>query len=388
MHEQGVHTPTDFPAQALWCLVYQALENERCLDLRYRAISTDLMDDGPVPNYKVMKQLALRNRLGWLYRPFIALATTSMPVLAAVHWLTGLMVVVARVGRLREATLHIIATTPANMRLIKNAIGQEPELRMRHHDQDVLVLRRLSREIGIRGVLFCIAEHIRLLDQILRTKGRKRTDLLLHSRDAFLLLMLVLYAKQRPTHCFATDDHYQRWAFVLSHSCADLRLVQHGFLDPLVGFPNPFGNARTVYVRDQVFAPMYATYYRICQSKVFSPTTVFAPNKFSRSGIFLASSFPSIDDEIDLVRLLKSRLELPVIVKFHPSHAYDARQQTLAALASLVSMDDHPECRLFVSHNSFMEFDYKVAGFPTFSIIRAGGVAATAQSIFGFLHQP
>lgn len=376
------------PTHALWYSIFQAIENERCLDLRYRATRTDLRDDDPVPNYKVMKQLALRNKLGILYRPFIALGLVLIPLLAVVQWLLALLIAVTRAGSVSGATLHIVPTMPANIGLIEAALYADPHLQGRSQDRDILSFVRLSREIGLRGVLFCIASHVRLLSHILRTDCRRRTDLLLHSRDALVLLMLARYAQWHPTHGFATDDHYQRWAFLLSHYCEDFRIVQHGFLDQGIQFPHAFGIAQTVYVRDLIFLPEFAAYYRVQQGTIFSPVRHLTPNPFSETGLFLASSFPSIDEEIDLVRRVKAQRDVPVIVKFHPAHSYDSRKQELAALASHVCFDDDlPTCKVFVSHNSFMEFDYKACGIPTFSMAHLGGPADTAQSILALLDQ-
>lgn len=373
---------------ALWYSIFQAIENEHCLDLHYRATRTGLQDYDSIPNYKVMKQLALRNQLGLLYRPFIIFALVLIPTLAVFQWLLAILVSATLSRRASSATLHIIPTTPVNMGLIEAALCADPILKDHTRDLDILRLGRLSRELGLSGVLLCIASHVRLLRHILLTNSGNRTDLLLHSRDAFVLLMLVSYAQRHPNHVFATDDHYQRWAFLLSHYCEDFRIVQHGFLDLSIRFPHSFGVVQTVYVRDPIFVPEFATYYQIEESRAFSPVRYLAPNPFSESGLFLASSFPSIDEEIDFVRILKARRNVPIIVKFHPAHAYDARKQQLVALASYVcSGDDHPACQMFISNNSFMEFVYKACGVPTFSIAHLGGPSEAVQAILMLLDQ-
>lgn len=389
MRKQDVRAPAAQSAGALWYSVFQALENERCLDLRYRAISTSLRDEERVPNYKVMKQLALRNRLGPLYRAFIAIALALIPVLAVIEWLFAILVSVARVGPSGAATFHIVATTPANVDLIEAALSREPSLQGLPLDHDILVFRRLCAELGLHGVVFCIVSHARLLGHILQLEAGRRTDLLLHSRDALVLLMLACYAQRHPEHGFATDDHYQRWAYLLSQHSPNLSIVQHGFLDPHIRFANPFGVARVVYIRDPLFLPEFASYYRILESRVFSPLHELAPNPFSGTSVFIASSFPSIEAEIELVRLIKAGCDVPVIVKFHPAHQYDQRKQVLAALAEYVCTDaTYPRCKIFVSHSSFMEFDYRACGVPTFSIARSGGAANTAQAILNLLNLP
>jgi hypothetical protein len=387
MRKQDARGRVAQPARVLWHSVFQALENERCLDLRYRAISTSLRDDERVPNYKVMKQLALRKRLGPLYRPFIAIALVLIPVLAVVEWLFAILASATRASRPGTAIFHIVATTPTNIGLIEAALANDPSLQGLLVDRDILALRRLSAELGLRDVVFCIVSHALLLGHILQLEASKRTDLLLHSRDALVLLMLACYAQQHPEHGFATDDHYQRWAYLLSHHSPNLSIVQHGFLDQHIRFANPFGVARVIYVRDPLFVPEFASYYRILESRHFSPLRELASNPFSHTGVFIASSFPSIAAEIELVRLIKAGCDVPVIVKFHPAHQYDQQKQTLAALAEYVCTDEvYPSCKIFVSHNSFMEFDYRVCGVPTFSIFRSGGPKKTAQAILNLLN--
>jgi len=369
--------------------VYRALENERCLDLRYRATSLGLCVDDSVPNYKVMKQIALRNRFGALYRPFITIALLLIPVLAVMQWLYVIPCSIVLRRRPSVATCHIVATNSANISLIKAALSEDLSMQGLSLDSDILTLHRLGAELNIGDVFFCIVSHVRLLGHILKIEAGKRTDLLLHSRDAFMLLLLACYAGRHFNRGFATVVHYQRWACLLSHQSSNLHIVQHGFLDPNIAFANPFGSVRVLYVRDPLFIQAFASYYRILEIKLFSPLPELVWNPFADTAVFIASSFPSIEAEIELVRLIKAGGDVPVIVKFHPAHQYDQQKQTLAALANYVCPNDvAPSCKVFVSHNSFMEFDYRACGVVTFSISRSGGAANTAQAILNLLNLP
>jgi hypothetical protein len=370
----------------IWYYIYQALENEICLDKYFRATRTNLDSNDNVPNYKLMGQLAIRNRLGKLYRSFIFLAQLAIPLIAVVHWLFAVVVVVTNRARTSDATLHIISKTPVNIDLIGSALQSEPGLHKEVRDSNLLSIAKLSKEIGLCGVLFCISNNISLYWHILQTDSSKRTDLLLHSRDAFTLLLLVRFVQHYPTHVYITDSHYQRWAFLLSHHCEDFRIVQHGMLGVHIPFAHPFGVVRAIYVRDVISMSTFATYYQVIEGKFFSPVRSFKTNPFSDTAIFLASSFPSIDAEIDLLKRIKAQLDVPVIVKFHPVHPYDMRKQELTALASYIcTNDEYPSCRIFVSHSSSMEWDYKSHGIPSFGIAQLGGVEAAAQVIIDYL---
>lgn len=388
MLEMGKEVFATRLGRPLWYSVFQALENERCLDLRFRATLTGLQDHDPVPNYKVLKQLALRERLGILYPLFIAMALIIIPILAPLQWILALFVSVIRARGESGVSLRIVSTIQPNITLIEAALRADPNLKEQLHDHVILTVGHLSGKVGLIGVMHCIASHVRLLFNIFRSDRSKCADLLLHSRDAFGLLLLVRFVQQHPNDIFATEDHYQRWAFLLSHYCKDFRLIQHGPLDVGISFPHSFGIVRVIYIRDKIFFHEFAKYYSIQQIIVFSLTRVFKKNPFSEFSIFLASSFPFIDEEIELVKLILLNKSIPVVVKFHPAHLYDSRKHMLAAMASHVcSAHDFPACRLLVSHSSFIEFDYRASGIPTFSIVRCGGPSKAAQAILAFFDQ-
>jgi hypothetical protein len=386
MHTASPSESNREPVLPLWRVVYQALENERSLDLHYRRIATSFPPDAKVPNYKVMKQIALRNRLGVLYGPAIWLATILIPLLAPFQWLGGLLRSLIGFAHASGARVHAIPTAPGNIVLIDAALAlaDNPDAR----DTDLMQGSRLAVGIGPSGVASCMLSHARLLWQCLSLPAGERRDMFLHARDAFLLLMLAHYARSHASHCFITDDHYQRWSYVLSHTASHFAIAQHGFLDPHIAFHNRFGQLHALYVRDESFTGQFAAYYRISEATVFAPLVLLTDNPFSDKALFLASSFPWIDQEITLVKAVRAKLNVPVIVKFHPSHTYDERKLQLAALASHVCVKtENPACKVFVSHSSFMEYDYRSKGIASFSIRRLNGVEPTVKAIVAALEK-
>lgn len=357
----------------LWQRLLEALRNERDLDLRWRAAVPGL-DDG-VPNYKVMKQVALRNRLGRLYPLFIALATLAMPLLGLVQWPVALAHALRGRGRDRAPQAHFLVLLPADLPLIEHAL---PDLAA---DTDLLETRKLAAQLGPRAVMGCVAAHVRLVLAILASPAGARRDLLLHARDAFAMLMLGRHAREYPHDTYVTVDHYQRWAFLLSHESANLRIVQHGFLDAGIAFTHRPGRVHTLHVRHPDFEAEFARFFAIGHAVTFTPAFDFVATPAGSDAILLASSFPMVDDEIALLTRLRETTRVPVIVKFHPAHHYDARKSRLASLADHVSERGHPACRIFVSHSSFMEYDYRTAAAATFSIRRSGGVDNAVKDI-------
>jgi hypothetical protein len=362
-----------------------ALQNERCIDLRYRQLNPRLAGDPALPNYKVMKQAAWRRRLGWLYGPAIATARLLMPLYSILQWLIALIFSFNK-GRASTTIGHVITATPNNVALIRAALPNDPELARIRFDIGLLETHTLAASLGTIGVFRSMASYCRLLQKILFGRRGERGDLLLHMRDAFPLIMLCHYIDTHPHHWFATDCHYQRWSFLLSHSAPCWALVQHGFLDPEIELANECGSVPILFGRDDFFYDQFRRFYRINRFTKFAPIEGLQPNEFAERALFLASSFPSIEEEILVLRAIKRRVDVPLIVKFHPSHVYDERKSELAALADLIcSGADYPDCKVFISNNSFMEYDYRALGKKTFAISNFGDVDSAVEAITSWL---
>ena len=363
----------------LWRSVLQALENERCLDIRYRRMNPVLCDDPGMPNYKVMKQKILHERFGIMYLPILVLAQFLIPVFGLAQLVMAAGISIIRRGRGVGAKLHLVATTSSNVRLIEFALSEKGDCPS--YDADLLRVTRLAADIRLTGVMRCTWAYFHLLGHIMGSKGRRR-DMLLHMRDAVPLLMLVFYAKMNPDHVFVTDDHYQRWSFLLSHSSQNFQIVQHGFLDWEIEFEHAFGVVHRLFVRDESFVRYFAQYYKVFEWKCFSGLTTLDSNPYAACAVFLASSFPSIDAEIEFVRTFRQQSDAPIIVKFHPSHHYDDRKSVLSSFADYVCPEDqNPACRIFVSHSSFMEYDYRALGIHTVSIARFEGARFAVEAV-------
>lgn len=380
----GIGAPTPV---AQWRLVAEALENERVLDMKYRATSTALPQGGPVPNFKVMKQLALQAQLGRLYPLLIALA--PLAVLLAVPWQWLLLLIGFTSGRrapLPDGTCWVYATTEGNRAIIDAALDTDPRTASLPRCQIRFGLRALGAEISWLSCVSAIRGHIRWLQYVLTRSAGERRDLLLHGHDALALLGLVNLARQA-RGIFVTDDHYQRWAHVLSLTAEDFRIVQHGFLDEELVLPHLGGVVTCLYLRDSLFRESFERYYDIADHRLFSPLSSFVQTPLSGDALLLASSFPSIDEEIRLLHAIRASCrDLPIIVKFHPVHRYDSRREKLAECASLVYKGlGNPGCRIFASYGSFMEFDYRRQGIATVSIARSGSVEAAADEIRSLL---
>lgn len=367
---------------ALWRLVADALENERALDIKYRLRSTGLLH-GRAPNFKIMKQLALQTQWGGAYSFLICVAPIAVVLAVPLQWLLLLLGAAFSPKRaLSVNACRVFATTQGNCAIIDAALDADPGVATLPRYQIHFDSRSMGAEIGLFDSIFVIRSHLRWLIYALTQPSGVRADLLLHGYDAIALLGFASLAR-KTKHVFVTDDHYQRWAHVLSHAAQDFRIVQHGFLDEELVLPHEGGGVNCLYLRDELFSSSFMRYYEVMERRLFSPPATFVETPFSDVALLLASSFPSIDEEIRLLNAVRaSSCAVPIIVKFHPAHHYDARRDQLAVLATMVYEGvGNPACRIFVSHGSFMEFDYRRSGVDTVSIARSGSVEAAADEI-------
>lgn len=376
---------------ALWKLIADALENERALDVRYRSTRTALPEHGTVPNFKVMKQLALQAQLGRLYPVLMTIAPLAVLLAAPFQWI--LLLIGATGGRWAsqpDGACRVYSTTEDNRAIIDAALDSDPQILGLPRCSIRFGLQALGAEIRWSGCISAIGAHLRWLRYALTRPAGTRRDLLLHGHDALALLALASLARQARGGIFVTDDHYQRWAHVLSHAAKDFRIVQHGFLDEVLVLTHAGGLVTRLYLRDPMFLASFERYYAVTDHRLFSPSASFVQTPLSGDALLLASSFPSIDEEIRLLDVIRASCRnLPIIVKFHPVHRYDSRREQLAARASLVyEGPGNPGCRIFASHGSFMEFDYRRHGTATVSIARSGSVEAAADEILSLLAHP
>lgn len=363
-------------------VVFYALENERQLDLRYKETFSP---QGRFVNYKVMKQVALRHRFGILVTPLLASVASMVPFLAAVNWVKA-FILSFRAGRSTTpaGTVWLVPTTPTNTALIRDAIRSEKL------DCEVVLIddmvRFLAPRLGPKVLLRVARDLVRILRKSISSSGC-RVEMLLHARDALNFLLLARFASLQCDDVFVTDDHYQRWAYVLSHSAVRFYLVQHGVLDHSICFPHRYGQIDKAYVRDRDSLNTFRNYYQsVVDAKIYTPVVPLVSNPFASQGVFLASSFPSLQEEIEVARELKQYGSVPIIVKLHPAHKYDKRVDSLLSLADYICQpNESPACKLFVSHSSSMELIYQSHGIPTVSIKRAGGPSLAAKAIRNYL---
>ena len=79
--------------------------------------------------------------------------------------------------------------------------------------------------------------------------------------------------------------------------------------------------------------------------------------------LFLASSAPFLEVEINFIERVKREFDFFIVVKLHPRHVYDESVSRLTALADHVAAPAvFPDCDYQVSYDSFLGYEYKALG--------------------------
>jgi hypothetical protein len=367
------------PNTSVTDIIFQALCNEVRLDQRYREI---FETKGFFIDYKIMKQVALKSKLGILLTPAMFSLAWVTPAILLIRWFLMLIVSIYRPADKGSIhTIWIVPSTPTNETLIRSSLNLEKQSQT-HTSTLNNLSETLPRRMSVSAVMAVGGQTLFLIFRIILL-GPSRTALLLHTRDVIILLLLARFARSHPHDEFVTDCHYQRWSFILSHTAKKVTLVQHGTLDLGIELPYKGGEVQQVIVRDEVSAKGWGQYYlSIKESVVYSPYLELDVNAYSNNGLFLASSFPMIELEISFIRALLQVAPIPIIVKLHPAHRYDNRRLQLISLADYVCRpDENPSCSVFISHSSSMEMIYRQHGTPTISLQQEGTIGAAIEAV-------
>lgn len=233
----------------------------------------------------------------------------------------------------------------------------------------ILNLMRHVRHVRLASYFFFL---IRFTKYVILNSKQKLT-LFLFYKDLLKIYLLSAYILDNPEIIVLTEDHYQRHAFICSNlDFYKFVIVQHGFIDDSIVFPFKFGKIDNLVIRDNQFLKSFEKYYQVINHNVLlrNPASLFSSINLTAS-CFLASSSPFIDSEIKFVEFFKNNYDIKLIIKKHPRHVYNSEKlNTLLSFSDELWVDDYkfPNSLLFVSHSSFLEFDFKSAGSHTFRL--------------------
>ena len=274
-----------------------------------------------------------------------------------------------RLITLPKGQKNIIITSKSHSDIVRDSISQlnlSQNLFINASNINLIFLVKKIRLIKYFFFLIGFTKHIIL-------NSNSVFVILMNYKDLLKLYLLSVYIVDKPKVVVVTEDHYQRFAFIVSNlECSNFVIVQHGYIDNSIKFPSKFGKIDNLMLRDVQFMKSFEVYYKVNNYSILARNTssIFSSENL-RASCFLASSSPFIDSEIKFAQFFKNKCDIKLIVKKHPRHVYNREKlKILLSFADEEWVDDvhFPTSCLFISHGSFLEFDYQLAGSFSFKL--------------------
>ncbi|WP_289663036.1 hypothetical protein [Flavobacterium panacagri] len=358
----------------IYKLIYNGFKNEIALE---NHIAEKLSKPKGFVPFKVLQFSSIFLRPGFFYFAFIYALCFFVVLLQFVIGVLFFGFCLIRVFTLPKSKKNLIITSKSYRDIMSDAISQ---LNLSQND---------FVNASIYNLIFLVKKN-RLINYFFFLIGFTRYAIinsdylfvfLLNYKDLLKLYLLSVYITDNPEVVVLTEDHYQRFAFIISNlGCLNFVIVQHGYIDDSVKFPSRFGKIDKLLLRDIQFLKSFEIYYKVnSHSILLRNTALIFSDKNVRASCFLASSSPFIDSEIKFAQIFKNKFDAKLIVKRHPKHVYN--REKLKVLLSFADEEwtdafHFPNSSLFISHGSFLEFDYKSAGTFTFKLSDFSNVEA------------
>ncbi|WP_157351602.1 hypothetical protein [Aliarcobacter butzleri] len=192
-------------------------------------------------------------------------------------------------------------------------------------------------------------------------------SLKLHMNDIMKLEAYKFFLKKHDiqSNNIIIHDHYDRWAYISSVTIklSKLHIVQHGFIDNSILFNYKQGKVDVLYLYDNKFYPIFMQYFsEIISTKKVSTNIALTDLKTNKKIVFIASSLPYINIELDCIRLLIDIQEIELVVKIHPSYDYKNKFNKYVKQITFVDKNIFPDADITITYNSFLGYEYKLLG--------------------------
>ncbi|WP_095155517.1 hypothetical protein [Pseudomonas sp. Irchel 3E13] len=351
-------------------VIYESYVNEVCLDqaLKQKFLGDEKVADA-LPQYKIMPLFSLWKRYG----------NTFLLVLWAIRIALLPLLAVAALCNLFLAVRALFSSK-------SKAVADLPELICLPNSSHVKLFNYLFDDFAQRISFRCkrpwsMLPYLSALDyvravfivwRVLATillhrahRGVRRRDLIFHAVDILPLTWFSLFVANmsRAEKALITDCNLQRWDYIATHLSRRCSIIQHAYIHGDLEFTYSFGAVDCLYVFDQEFEAVFSRYYEFRRSAIIRPKFNLQSVGEGRPVLFLASSAPYVQFEIDFLQRVKNNLDFFIVVKLHPRHVYEASATQLTGLADKVlDAACFPECAYMVSYDSFLGYEYKALG--------------------------
>lgn len=344
----------------------KSLENEIEID---RSIKKAFNIDSELPNFKILKLVNIKNKLGFLFfifKPMYLLYVFFAQIFYTFQSILPLITFKSKV-RIDNTDKLFLLTTQNNKSLIFDAFHS-----LYSNDEtfnlNEINFKYLYENLTRYEILKAIILNTYFIFYIV-SKYKFNFEIIANTRDSLFLIIFIIFLAKQKDNLIITDDHYQRWSYLISIYSNNSVIVQHGYISDKISFKNNFGDIKNILLRDLSFKNSFLKYFQLSTYSILQRrlNTISFTSQFT---IFLASSSIYVDEEIKFINTLKSIIkDFFLIIKPHPVHVYDDRLKSLISFADMVCEKDiNPNCNIFISFASFMEFDYKSISIKTYAI--------------------
>ena len=347
-------------------VVERSLDNELCLD-RYLKSRHKLQNYENLPNFKVIKLANIMKKMGPLWKVTLFCLPAVVIGKLIFQWILAFLFSFSTITC--KSQVFILSTSTANNQRIKKCLGTE------YDDDDAFLLgnfQYLARSQRTIEISKLVVENLTSLSRLLVGSQRDIFSRIMHFNNSFEMLLMAKFVSSNPQYAYVTDDHYQRWSFVLSHVASRLKIIQHGYLDSAndIQFNHDFGRTDTIFLWRAEDKDKFSCFLQ-CNEYLSVPLDLdLVKSKLGENCIFLASSSPFLDAEIKFLAALRQVCDLKVLVKLHPLHSYGKNVNELLKQADEIwSGDEFPKCRIFVSYNSALGEAYAASGCSVLKLI-------------------
>ena len=324
-------------------LLNKAYENEIFLA---RHIQRELFGYESVISFKPLILRRVKDNSPILYKIVVLTAPSLTVGVILLQIFLMVLPIYIRAGEESKLLLETTGETKGRIRAALNFNENEKLLSIKSF--------RSLLYLNLKERLFVIKWSIEFLIFALLKRNKM---LLMHGYDAPHLLAIFQLAN-RIGHVI-TDDQSQRWAFLLSHSNAQLTCVQHGYFDSAFKPPHKFGTIKNLYVLDELSLQSYKSNFMVGKSVVYKRNLSLLEfqNEFKTNTIyFLASSHPFFIQEQKFIKNFQEHRVTgsKLYFKFHPAHRYTFFEKLWVFLHvdRVISVGSYPRCHYLVSYNS------------------------------------
>ena len=345
-------------------LMCQALENERTIDniVAHQYLKPD--EIAAIPEFKQLKLAPLKQRLGITFQPALfGIMLLVWPKLVLEFLIYCVIKVVSRTSEPDKNALIYFSFLETRQDLLQQVLVQDEG-----HTITGLTKRQTIGCVSFAQLFAGFRIVLGLAAAMSGMSWRDKVSFSLHAHNSPSIILACLFLNSHRDATVVSTSIMQRWLYMFGHIGQHVWVVQHGFIRMGVEFPHKFSDIERIHAFSDQQAELYKQYYVANEVVLIKSGIELVAHKNCTDAIFLASSFPFIDQEIELLQEIQKLSGRPIAVKLHPRHLYDDRASVLLDLADIiVPADIDPVCAIFLSHSSSYGFFYERNDIPDFA---------------------